>query len=556
MSKIGDVIVKLLLDSDQYEKGLSKSKNTMQDFAKSLSSGFTMAAGKVAMVIGAIKGIGKALESVSNANQNFGDKWQEFTSGLRGAWDEFARAVATMNFDNLVAKMKGASDAARELYNAVDAMGEINTSYNIASAQQAKHLAELRIGMNDQTKSYEERIAAAREWLKISENLNKFPLRGLARVQDATIEKTMKQMGINLKGQSKKAITALKVDFIEFFKWLGTEQGEAVYGKLNATNNRADRASGKDARNWQNIINRGEVPGGEGWVSYLRQYANKVNDEDRQALEDAIVNFLKADASFAETSRRVQNTLNTLLYQQSNQQSKNSGVTDTTIQDAKAKANELRQLSNYIDAIPFNNNLVASVESISANMPDIISDEWLDRQHVQAEKLSAMLEEMSYKSEEIAWSFANAVQSGIVGSIDVLADAVANGEQVDGGAVVKALLSPLADACISAGMLILTTGTAVEALRETLLAGLATGGAAAIAAGVGLVAVGAAAKLGLAAIGSGRGSTHSAATTTTSSIANSDTQTINSELTIYVKGTLSGSDILLAGERTINSRRR
>ena len=168
--------------------------------------------------------------------------------------------------------------------------------------------------------------------------------------------------------------------------------------------------------------------------------------------------------------------------------------------------------------------------------------------------MQRFLEEMKEKCTQASQEIGNAVQSGIVASIDVLTEAIGSGEDIDGGAVVKALLSPLADACISAGLLIMTTGEAVEALRDSLLSGLVTGGISAIAAGATLIAVGAAAKIGLAAIGSGQtAGSATASSAAASSSAGNTTQTIQSELTINVRGTLKGSDIVISGQRTVNS---
>ncbi len=555
MSKIGDVIVKMLLKSDDYEKGLERSKKSTTSFSKSITKGFTAAIGKITALVGAIVGIAKAFEKVSQANQAFGDKWQSFTSGLKGAWSEFTRSVASLDFSNLFERLRQASDAARDLYDAVDGMGEIMTAYNISSAKQAKHLAQLRVEMNNQNKTIDERIAAAKEYLRISKQLESMPLRGLSRVSDATITKTMKQMGYSFDGLTRDQIANAKKSFVQFFEWLGTEAGEKAYKKLNAVATPEGIASGKYARTFQNMENRGEAPGGRVWLMWLHQYAEKVSDEDRKALEDAIVQFYQADAAFDEATRRVQTTLNTLTYQKAHPTGGGSGSTNSPAkqsdEDIKARVAALREGFEELQKIPTPDVLVGKVNTA---MPDIITDEWLRRQQEQADKMKRWLDDLRVKCEDVAYQLNNAVQSGIVASIDTLTEAIGSGEGVDGGAVVKALLSPLADACISAGLLIMTTGEAVEALRDSLIAGLATGGISAIAAGAALIAVGAAAKIGLAAIGSGRSSGSTAATSAASSSSPANTtQTINSELTITVTGKLKGADIVISGQRQINS---
>ena len=565
MSKIGDVIVKMLLKSDDYEKGLQRSKKATQDFSKSITKGFTAGIGKVTALVAAIAGIAKTLDKVANANQTFGDKWHSFTSGLKGAWDEFARSVASWDFSHLFSRLSDASAAARELYGAMDAMGEIMTAYNIGSAKQAKHLAELRVAMNNKNLDLDTRIEKAREYLNIMEQLESLPLRGLSRVSDKTIEKTMKQMGISFDGLTKKQVAEAKESFISFFEWLGTAEGQAYNDGLvaamksrgNALNrmfeNNAKKQPGYQG-DTDNAVDRwlqnrkahdaGKVAGGAQWFDWLYQYNEKVSDTDRTALEDAVVNYFKAEAAFDETTRRVQTLLNNLLYERD--KPAKPTAEELKAEKAKKQAAELRAAVSEIKDIPFEVNQAAK----AIKMPDVITDEWVKRNKERADEFLAQLEDFRQKVESIQKSFGAAIDRGIVNSIDILTEAIGSGEEIDGGAVVKALLSPLADACIEAGLLIMTTGKGVEALRDSLATGLATGGISAIAAGAALMAVGAAAKVGLAAIGRGQSA---GSTTTSAAAATNTTQTINSELTITVQGTLRGSDIVISGQRTLNS---
>lgn len=542
MSKIGDVIVKLLLKSDEYDKGLGKAKKSTESFGKDMVKGFGRVAGAVTAVVGAIAGISKVLEKVSSYNQTFGDKWQSMCAGMKGAWNEVATSVATLDFSGLISRMREAASVARDLYSAVDAMGEVTTAYNIASAEEAKHLAQLRVEMNDPNASYDARIKAANEYLAISKKLADMPLFGLGKVEDATITKYMSKMGYDFSGKTQKQIDAAKKSYVDFFKWLGTQQGLSALDRIQ----NADAANGELARASQALMNKGV---NQNWVTWLKTYADRMNDENRTELESAIVAFLKADADYDIDTRKVQNLLNTLEY---NKSKKGAGSGKPEKDPIKKKADELRaSMEEFKPLVMDASKLLNGVGAVAQDMPDLITDEWLQRQQEQAAKMSAWLEDLVYKTDTVASDLGNAVQNGIVSAIDELAEALGSGEGIDGGAVVKALLSPLADACISAGLLIMTSGEAIEALRESLLSGLATGGISAIAAGAGLMAVGAAAKVGLAAIGSGKSSGSGYSTAAASGSA--DTQNIESELTIFVKGTIKGSDIVIAGNKTVSS---
>ena len=70
--------------------------------------------------------------------------------------------------------------------------------------------------------------------------------------------------------------------------------------------------------------------------------------------------------------------------------------------------------------------------------------------------------------------------------------------------------------------------------------------AVAIAAGAALVAVGAALSSGIQALGRSGGS--SAMSSSTGSSASTTNENISTEMTVYVKGKISGKDILISGD--------
>ena len=124
-------------------------------------------------------------------------------------------------------------------------------------------------------------------------------------------------------------------------------------------------------------------------------------------------------------------------------------------------------------------------------------------------------------------------------------------EEINGGAIIKALLTPLADLAVKTGEIIIAEGVAVEAAKKALETFAGVG---AIAAGIALVAIGSAAKAGLAALAKGGSATTSVATSGYSgSMGSGRVQDLQTELVITVEGRLSGSDIVLSGQRTMDN---
>jgi hypothetical protein len=165
------------------------------------------------------------------------------------------------------------------------------------------------------------------------------------------------------------------------------------------------------------------------------------------------------------------------------------------------------------------------------------------------------MDNLKAKSEElgkaISENLVSAIEDGLVGSFNALADVLAG--VTDGGMeqVVKALLEPLADMAIKAGTLIMMSGTAIEALKKSLVGFF---GGSAVVAGAALVAVGVAAKAGLAAIGN-RASSGTGISSVSSSASpyGGATGVQSAELVVRVEGAVKGSDIILSGQNTLKN---
>ena len=156
--------------------------------------------------------------------------------------------------------------------------------------------------------------------------------------------------------------------------------------------------------------------------------------------------------------------------------------------------------------------------------------------------------------KEIVDGFREAVINGFTDACQEMMNQLFGLQEFNGGAIIQAMLTPLADMAIKAGEIIMAEGAATIAANSALMTFGETGWGA-VAAGAALVAAGAAAKAGLGALARSGG----ASTATTSygsagaSSAGAQTQTLQTEMTVYVTGRLSGTDILLSGQKTQNN---
>lgn len=151
--------------------------------------------------------------------------------------------------------------------------------------------------------------------------------------------------------------------------------------------------------------------------------------------------------------------------------------------------------------------------------------------------------------KEIGENLVDAIQDGLVGAFEELADVIAGVADGDMAGVAKALLDPLADMAIKAGTLIMMSGEAIQALKESFIGFF---GGNAIVAGAALVAVGIAAKAGLAAIGNrGAGAGSVSRYGAEGSAFGGAGGVSTAELTVNVVGEVKGSSILLSGQNTL-----
>ena len=155
---------------------------------------------------------------------------------------------------------------------------------------------------------------------------------------------------------------------------------------------------------------------------------------------------------------------------------------------------------------------------------------------------------------EISNEMAATMQGSVVSAFQALGTAIGTMGEMNAGQAIASLLNPIADMAISAGTMIMMTGTAIEALKASLVSFF---GGSAIVAGAALVAVGVAAKAGLAALASGGGSSggKSASVSGGSFLGAKDYESRSEMVTVQVEGKLKGSDIYFANQKEAQRRR-
>ena len=156
------------------------------------------------------------------------------------------------------------------------------------------------------------------------------------------------------------------------------------------------------------------------------------------------------------------------------------------------------------------------------------------------------------QTQELVASYNQALEDSIINSmyngLQAITDMMFGLEGADMKNALAAFIAPLGDTMKQMGAMIMSEGIAMTAFKKSF-----TNPAAAIAAGAALMAIGSAVSSGLQRLTAnpGGGTGYSSG-----SSASAGVQNYESEMTIYVEGRISGNDIVLSGNKTLNKWRR
>ena len=538
MSKIGDLIVRMKLQYEDYKKGLKNASAETKGFAGTL---------------GKIKGVGLAVwgaigaaaisfaKQLINSTNSIGDAWARTTAQMKAGWDVFLQSVASMNWDNLIGRIREASRAAKELTSALDAEFEVSNSIKLQKAAMAEELAELEIIAKDQTKTYQERADAAQRYLDLVKPLYDQELNLAKKLEDA-------HLGKWLAGSGLKDSEQLRKDLRNFLIAYGKdEQLASVLGQMLKMQSDYDIAAStmfaagsytkptaiiREYRGLRDYVKEYEKNNGYGTSIYaLAQVYEKMRgDADTKPLVDAMIAAGEAAGAFNRETKRMQSALNSSL----------ASMEKSTTEAVEAVAPIVRQDLTLPTVTP-----IAAATAVQLEAPQIFTDAWLAEQQAKGEAFMQMYNHMVERTAMMNEMLEDSIIQATSGGMQAFTDMLFGIQGADASNILAALMQPFAQTCTQLGAILIAESEAIKAFK----AGLITlNPAAPLAAGIALLALGAALGSAIQALGSsGAASAASGGYTSGSSAA---TQNYAPELTIKIQGKLRGSDIVLSEENT------
>jgi hypothetical protein len=530
MSKLGDLIVRLKLQYEDYKKGLKNAANETNSFGGAL--------GKLKGVGLAVWGaIGAGATAMANAfikhSQTMGDKWNVGVNQMKAVWNQFLTSLTSWDWEGFGQRIKDAMTSATASTAAHDAEFEVTNSIKLRKAAMADELAQLQILTRDTRQSYADRAKAAEEYLNKVKPLYDAEIELRKRIYMTDTDEYLQNAGLKATADNRDLLRTFLTDVApnENLVAILNEYQKKVQGKKNYKLSAEDYKA-LDAFYQKYGNNAGAA------LSVLAQYYQSTNDDVANKVVDAIVRYDSAIAQFNEETRKVQTVQNTALAQMAKEQGE---ATEEAVEKVERVALELPKIGKIVG------------QAVAMDIPDIIPDDWLERNREKIDEALAEALRLQGITDDINMMFENAVVGSLSGATQALTDCIAGIEGADASQVLAALLQPFASTMTQMGEMLIIEGAGIKAFKESLKS---LNPAVAIGAGVALLALGAALSSGIKALGSSAGSSGTTASSSAVSNASVSSQEFKSEQTIYVKGKISGSDIVIAGDNQKNKWRK
>ena len=539
MGKIGDLWVKLKLKADEYRKGLDDAKGQTKIFSEGIKKLSTAAVAVWGMIGAAATKM--ALDFVKSS-QTMGDAWDIVMTQISTRWQqiraELNRGIAEGGFKGFVKALfsntgEGAAlEAGKALSQAKDAMTEIDYAFRLSMAQTEPKLHELYLKMMNSALSASDREAAAVDYRKTVEAIYAPRVKGLSDIMQKTVEQYLVIGGMDASRYSaSQTIDLIKMmasdpqkvekeynDFYKGYQSIGDTVSanlvatmEAYYNATNEMNSilkRADRTAQTMQSTGLDDLIKKLGTAGDAMTAFRTQVSEEAEvmaaDEEFQKMADPYEDFAK---SHAEILDRINH--------------KNQVFADLAQEAFKEAA---QAVSDY-----------AIEEQNSLDIADDAAQIALDN-----------LQKNQERAAELNKSLSDAITAGLSDSVQAFTDMLVGLEGADASSILSALMQPFANTAKQLGEMLIVEGIGIKAFKESLKS---LNPYVALAAGATLVALGAALSSGIKALGSSAGSS-SAMSSGGSAAGTPETSTINTEMTIYVKGKISGRDILISGEKS------
>lgn len=276
-----DLVTRLLLQNADFDRQLKESKKQVENFEKGINV-MKSSLGAVAATFGLAMGANEAFNRVISSSQTLGDKYASTMESVKRVTEEFFYAVGSGDLSTFNGGLRDLIDLAKEAYNAMDQLGNVNISSSYFDAKYGAAMAEAKLQAKNKTSTTEDREAGFAKWeqaLSDQAGANDAKLKALMDAILTTVKSKAGYAGLNI--NFKDVENALAIDLATPERRASLK--EMYSGQLNDFN-----------KAYAKIVRRNSVTtqqSGFGGMSQVTDWS-KVNAEAKPLLatyKDAII---------------------------------------------------------------------------------------------------------------------------------------------------------------------------------------------------------------------------------------------------------------------------
>ena len=491
MGKIGDLFVRLGLKSDDYKKGINDAKKQTDSFGDKLGKMKTAAVAVWAAIGATIVKVAK--DTIAATNQ-MGDAWAQNMAKVKASYRSVLAQLSTNN--------KREKGWWLRLFNPNDTAGAEVGANAKAAGDAAKKMAAAFDAEFELVNSVKLQRSA------IQQELNQL----YVDMRDTTLSPQARKAAMDRYKSLLEPIANAEVAVYQNMLNSAVEAWQAgnmdILSRQYSTAELADFFSmyGTDAAGAK--AKYGEL---------ANVYETRQNDEFNALLVDTMLKLKSAQNEMSNIDKEM-------------------GRVATSIKKQLSPEVILEELEE----------LDEELIELDLEIPEIKTDA-LDKGLKEVQEYNEKLLEEQRTAEQAASMLANSIQSAMSDGLQSITDMMFGLENADLSNVAAALLMPFGNMAKQMGALVMSYGLSMEAFKNAFKVPEA-----AIAAGAGLMAIGAAITSGARKISEGNLSAGSSSSYGGNSYGSAAGENYESTLTVEVVGKISGSDILLAGNKTKN----
>lgn len=512
MGKISDLWVRLGLKKQGFDKGMDDAVKKTKKAGGQMKGMLDAAKAGWAAVGAAVIAFGQQMITATN---KVGDAWNNTFEGIKAGWHQLLANLSNTDIKSLLRMFnpsalglldfgkfklwkdafggtKEAAEAGKDMAAAFDAEFELVNSVKLQKALLGNELNSLYAMMRDTTLSPTDRKAAADRYKALLQPLAEAEI----AVYSVMMEEASRAWQAGVEGLSRQYSAQ---ELTDFFSTYGTD------------------AAGAAAK----------------YPELQRVYESQKGDTQNQVIFDTATKLATAQAEMSRIDKEIARTYVSIKKSIEGMYDIGADTTDIyltkTLKEVKDEiAEDVREIKNEI----------IEIEDIDIDLSDIDND------------MNAFLESWKQDVEFVAslnQMLSDSIVQSMSNGLQAITDMIVGLEGADMKNALAAFIAPFGDTMKQMGAMIMSEGVAMVAFKESFKTP-----AAAIAAGAALMAIGSMVSSGLQAmtqnpVGGGSSASYG------SSAGASPALNYESTLTVEVVGKISGSDILLSGQKTQNN---